>query len=109
MSVSISAVIVVAVVFASLLLIRFGVKQDQVARDARARPGARSILAITAFIVACVIPPIGVLLGHISLFRIGTGQDRGRHWAEGALWMGYFLLISEVVVFLLVQGREPWF
>jgi hypothetical protein len=103
---------VVVVVFAALLVLflaRQGFKQNRVARDVRPGPGATSKLAILALIVAFLVPPIGVVLAHIALFRIGTGAARGRLWADRALWVGYILLLVELVLFLAFYRGTVWF
>ena len=104
-----TVVIIIGVIVVVLFLARVGLQQDRAVRNVPPRPGTTSVLAIVAFIVAFLVPPIGVILGHTALYRIGIGKARGRHWADGALGVGYFLIIIEVILFLLWYMREPWF
>ena len=78
-------------------------------RDVRAKPGATQKFAITALVVAFVVPPIGALLGHIALFRIGTGEARGRQIAENALFVGYGLWVIEMLAFIVLYPGLRWF
>lgn len=105
----ITVVLIVALILGVVFAARVGVRQDRVARSVPAKPGASSALAIVAFIAAFLIPPLGIGLGHYALHKIGLGHAKGREWADGALGVGYFLLILEVGAFLLFSLTQPWF
>lgn len=105
----VSVVIIVAVMIAVAFLARYGWKQDRVARDVPPKPGATSTLAVAALVLAFLLPLVGVILGHVALYRIGTGQATGRRWADGALGVGYFLIIVELILLLIVAPSLRWF
>lgn len=105
----ITIILIVALAIAAIFLIRYGVKQDRIARNVVPKPGATSVLAIIALVVAFLVPPVGVLLGHIALFRIGQGRATGRKIADAALAVGYALLFVELVFFLILYPGLRWF
>ena len=105
----ITIILIVAVAIASIFLIRYGVRQDRIARNVPAKPGATSVLAIISLVVAFLVPPVGVLLGHITLYRIGQGRATGRKIADAALAVGYALLLVELVFFLILYPGLRWF
>ena len=54
------------------------------------------------------VPPLGVILGHVAFFRVGTGYATGRPWALRALGVGYLLLLVELILFLwYYSGIHP--
>ena len=100
--------LIIPVILVVLLLARQAFKMDRVARNVAPKPGATSALPISAFIVAFPLPVVGVILGHIALFHIGTGNATGRHWADGALGVGYFLIIVETALLLIFYPSLRW-
>lgn len=105
----ITVIVVVAIIIGIVFLLRFGLRQDRRVRDVRAKPGASKKLAITALVVAFIVPPVGALLGHVALYRIGTGVARGRQIAENALFIGYGLWVLEMLTYVVLYPGLRWF
>ncbi len=105
---SFTAGIIIVAAIGLLLIIRFGVAQNSAARNVTPRSGSSSVLAVIAFILAFPVPPVGVAIGHISLYRIGIGAATGRHLADAALWVGYFLLALEFAAVLIAYSSNSW-
>ena len=101
--------LIIPLMLGVLLLARYGLKQDRVARAVPPKPGSTSGLAIAAFVLAFLVPVVGVVLGHVALHRIGRGLARGRPWADRALVVGYVLILVEVLLVLIFYPGLRWF
>jgi peptidyl-prolyl cis-trans isomerase B (cyclophilin B) len=63
-------------------------------------------LAIPALVAGIVLPPVGVVLGHISLSQIKRREQGGRDFALAGTVLGYVLtltVIAVAVVFLVIR------
>lgn len=106
---SIIIVVVVAIMLALAFFARRSVALERRVRDVPPKPSTNSVLAVTSFVFAIVLPPVGIILGHLALFRVGLGEARGRAWATRALWIGYLLLAAELVVLVVAYPGLRWF
>ena len=106
---SLMIIVVVAIMIALAFFARRSAALERRVRDVPAKPGATSVLSITAFVAAVILPPLGIILGHLALFRVGLGEARGRAWATRALWVGYLLLAVELVVLVVLYPGLRWF
>lgn len=62
------------------------------------------ILAIASIVLALVVPPVGVVLGHVALSRNRSGGGGGRALALTGLVLGYAgtALIAAIAIPLLL-------
>lgn len=102
-------VLVLAVLVAVVFLGRLGVRQDRAARRVSSRPGATGTLATVALVTAVLLPPLGVALGHLALYRIAIGEATGRRIADWALIVGYGLIVAELIILMVLAGTLRWF
>lgn len=100
--------LIIPLVLVILGLARFGYRQDRRAVAVPPKAGATSSLPITALVFAIVLPPIGVILGHVALHRIALGASTGRRLADYALTIGYTLLTIEVLLLLVFYPGFGW-
>ena len=68
-----------------------------------------TILGAVVLFVAIFFPPLGIFLAYWALYRIGLGLSRGYEWARNALFVGYGILLIELVGFLIVYPGLRWF
>lgn len=93
--------LIIPVVLVILGFARFGYRQDRRALAVPAKPGAMSALPIVALVLAILLPLVGVILAHVSLYRIALGLSTGRRIADAALVVGYALIAVEVLLLLI--------
>ncbi|ASD22772.1 MULTISPECIES: DUF4190 domain-containing protein [Cryobacterium] len=101
-------VLIVGVAIALVFLLRFGIRQNAAAAAVDPDPDATGALAVLSFILALILPVIGVVLGHVTLSRIARGQASGRTFAYAALWVGYLLLALELGVIIFLYQNNYW-
>ncbi|TFC92265.1 DUF4190 domain-containing protein [Cryobacterium sp. TMT4-31] len=101
-------VLIVGVAIALVFLLRFGIRQNAAAAAVDPDPDATGALAVLSFILALILPVIGVVLGHVTLSRIARGQASGRTFAYSALWVGYLLLALELGVIIFLYQNNYW-
>lgn len=94
--------LIIPVMLVILGLARYGYRQDRRTLGVPPKEGATSTLPVVALIAAILLPPVGVVLGHVALHRIALGTATGRKLADAALVVGYALLAVEVLVLLLL-------
>lgn len=102
-------VLVVVVLVAIVFLARFGLRQDRAARRVSPKPGASAALPVIALVAAFLLPPLGIALGHLALYRITIGAATGRRVADWALIVGYGLLVVELITLMVLAGTFSWF
>ena len=101
-------VLIVGGAIALLLLLRLGIRQNAAAAAADPNPDATGALAVLSFLLALIVPVIGVVLAHVTLVRIARGHASGRYFAYAALWVGYGLLALEVAVIVILYQNNYW-
>jgi Domain of unknown function (DUF4190) len=71
--------------------------------------GDYNTFAVLSPIFAVVIPPAGVVLGHLALPRIRRTGERGRNAAIAGLVIGYLmcLLLIAALIWWLVSDSQP--
>lgn len=75
---------------------------------AQRTPGTNG-LAIASLICAFLVPPLGIILGHISLSQIRRSGEEGRGVAIAGLAIGYALTaLGLVVVVLMIALMAVW-
>ena len=104
----ITIVLIVAGAIALIFLLRFGIRQNAAASAVDPNPDATGALAVLSFVLALILPVIGVVLGHVTLSRIAHGQASGRSFAYAALWVGYALIVFEVAVVIFLYQNNYW-
>lgn len=104
----ITIVLIVGGAIALILLLRLGMRQNAAAAAVDPDPDATGALAVLSFVMALILPVIGVVLGHVTLNRIARGQASGRAFAYAALWVGYGLLALEVAVIVILYQNNYW-
>ena len=104
----ITIVAIVAGAIGVIFLLRFGIRQNAAAAAVDPNPDATGALAVLSFVVALILPVIGVVLAHLTLTRIARGQASGRAFAYAALWVGYGLLTLELAVIVILYQNNYW-
>jgi len=104
----ITIVLIVAGAIALVLLLRFGSRQNRAAAAVDPNPDATGALAVLSFVLALILPVIGVVLAHVTLGRIARGEASGRTFAYAALWVGYGLLALELGVIVFLYQNNYW-
>jgi len=104
----ITIVLIVGGAIALILLLRLGIRQNAAAAAVDPNPDATGSLAVLSFVVALILPVIGVVLAHLTLTRIARGQASGRAFAYAALWVGYGLLTLELAVIVILYQNNYW-
>jgi len=104
----ITIVLIVGGAIALILLLRLGIRQNAAAAAVDPNPDATGALAVLSFVVALILPVIGVVLAHLTLTRIARGQASGRAFAYAALWVGYGLLTLELAVIVILYQNNYW-
>jgi uncharacterized membrane protein len=104
----ITIVLIVAGAIALIFLLRFGIRQNAAAAAVDPNADATGALAVLSFVVALILPVIGVVLGHVTLARIARGQASGRVFAYASLWVGYALIVFEVAVIVVLYQNNYW-
>ncbi|MCS4277581.1 hypothetical protein M2390_002790 [Mycetocola sp. BIGb0189] len=69
-------------------------------------PPRIATMAILALIFGILLPPVGIVLGHIALSKIKTSGEGGRGMARAGLIVGYvstLLAIIGVVLFFVLM------
>lgn len=69
-------------------------------------PPRTATMAILALIFGILIPPVGIVLGHIALSKIKTSGEGGRGLARAGLIVGYvstFLAVIGLVLFFVLM------
>lgn len=102
-------VLVLAVLVAVVFLARVGVRQDRAARRVSPKAGATGTLPVIALVAAILLPPLGIALGHLALYRITIGEATGRRVADWALIVGYGLIVVELITLMVLAGTLSWF
>ena len=64
------------------------------------QPAPTNPLAIVALVAAFVVPPAGIVCGHIALGRIRASGEQGRELALAGTVVGY-VLTAAIVLFLI--------
>ena len=101
-------VLIVGGAIALVFLLRFGIRQNAAAAAVDPNPDATGALAVLSFVLALILPVIGVVLGHVTLSRIARGEASGRTFAYAALWVGYLLLALELGVIIFLYQTNYW-
>jgi len=104
----ITIIVIIAAAIALVFLLRIGIRQNAAAAAVEENPDATGSLAVLAFIVALILPVIGVILAHLTLARVRRGEAAGRIWAYTALWVGYVLIAVELGVLLWAYQNNYW-
>jgi len=104
----ITIVVIIAAAIGLVLLLRLGMRQNAAAAAVETDPNATGGLAVLSFIMALILPVIGVVLAHVTLARIARGQAGGRVFAYAALWVGYLLFALELGVVLVAYQNNYW-
>ncbi|MGY4857630.1 DUF4190 domain-containing protein [Cryobacterium sp. AP23] len=104
----ITIVAVLAGAIALIFLLRFGIRQNAAAAAVDPNPDATGALAVLSFVLALILPLVGVVLAHVTLSRIAHGQASGRSFAYAALWVGYVLLALELAVVIFLYQNNYW-
>ena len=104
----ITIVVIVAGAIGLVFLLRLGIRQNAAAAAVDPNPDATGALAVLSFVVALILPVIGVVLAHVTLSRIAHGQASGRSFAYAALWVGYALIVFEVAVVIFLYQNNYW-
>jgi uncharacterized membrane protein len=104
----ITIVAIVAGAIGVIFLLRFGIRQNAAAAAVDPNPDATGALAVLSFVVALILPVIGVVLAHVTLSRIAHRQASGRSFAYAALWVGYALIVFEVGVVIFLYQNNYW-
>ena len=104
----ITIVLIVGGAIALVLLLRLGIRQNAAAAAVDPNPDATGALAVLSFVMALILPVVGVILAHLTLTRIARGQASGRAFAYAALWVGYGLLALEVAVIVILYQNNYW-
>lgn len=104
----ITIVLIVGGAIALIFLLRFGIRQNARAAAVDPNPDATGALAVLSFVLALILPVIGVVLAHVTLARIARGEASGRVFAYAALWVGYGLLALEVGVIVFLYQSNYW-
>ena len=104
----ITIVVIVGGAIALLVLLRLGIRQNTAAAAVDPNPDATGALAVLSFIMALVLPLVGVVLAHVTLSRIAHGRASGRAFAYAALWVGYGLLVLELAVLIFLYQNNYW-
>jgi hypothetical protein len=104
----ITIVVIIAAAIALVFLFRLGIRQNAAAATAGDNPDATGSLAVLAFVMALILPVIGVILAHLTLARIRRGEAAGRPWAFAALWVGYLLIAIELGVVVWAYQNNYW-
>ncbi|WP_157517135.1 peptidylprolyl isomerase [Mycobacterium sp. MS1601] len=69
-------------------------------------------LAVASIISAVLLPPLGALLGHLSLWQIKKADDaapqEGRNLAIAGLIIGYSLTLVTVLAVVAVSSLSSW-
>jgi hypothetical protein len=101
-------VVILAGAIGLVFLLRFGIRQNAAAAAVDPNPDATGALAVLSFVVALILPVIGVVLAHVTLSRIARGQAGGRTFAYAALWVGYALIVLELGVLIFLYQNNYW-
>ena len=104
----ITIVLIVGGAIALILLLRLGIRQNAAAAAVDPNPDATGSLAVLSFVVALILPVIGVILAHVTLARIAQGKASGRAFAYAALWVGYVLIALELAVVIWAYQNNYW-
>lgn len=104
----ITIVVILAGAIALVFLLRLGSRQNAAAAAVDPNPDATGALAVLSFILALILPVLGVVLAHVTLSRIAHGQASGRSFAYAALWAGYGLLVFELGVVIFLYQSNYW-
>ncbi|WEO76325.1 DUF4190 domain-containing protein [Cryobacterium sp. SO2] len=104
----ITIVVILGGALAVIFLLRFGIRQNARAAAVDPDPDATGGLAVLSFVVALILPVIGVVLAHLTLSRIARGQASGRAFAYAALWVGYALIVLELGVVIFLYQSNYW-
>ena len=73
-------------------------------------PQPTNRLAIWSLVCAFVLPPLGVVLGHVALGQIKSSGQEGRGLAVAGLVCGYFMTaVTIIVIVLLLLAFYIWF
>lgn len=104
----ITIVLAVAGAIALIFLLRLGIRQNAAAAAVDPDPDATGALAVLSFVMALILPLIGVVLAHLTLARIARGAASGRAFAYAALWVGYGLLTLELGVIIVLYQNNYW-
>ncbi|KGJ80846.1 hypothetical protein GY21_02445 [Cryobacterium roopkundense] len=89
-------------------LIRYAMRQNDRARGVVPVAGATRTLPLASVVLAVVVPPAGIVLGHVSLDRIARGLVAGRGLAAGALVVGYVVLALELIAVSMAYQANIW-
>ena len=104
----ITIIVILAAAIGIIFLLRFGMRQNAAAQRATPPPEATSVLAILSLVAAIIVAPIGVVVAHVALSRIASGEAGGRRFAWAALWVGYVLIAIELVTVLVIYQNKYW-
>ena len=104
----ITIVLIVGGAIGLVFLLRFGIRQNAAAAAVDPDPDATGALAVLSFVMALILPVIGVVLAHVTLSRIARGQASGRAFAYAALWIGYALIVLELGVVIFLYQNNYW-
>ena len=104
----ITVIVIVGAAIALVVLLRLGIRQNAAAAQVDVNPDATGSLAVLSFVLALILPVVGVILAHLTLTRIARGQASGRSFAYAAIWVGYLLLALELGVLLVAYQNNYW-
>ena len=76
--------------------------------------GRESSLPTWALVLAIVLPPVGAIMGHISLGQMRSGEISAinRNFSIGAVivgWVMTLVVICAIPVLLLMSGLQSFF
>ena len=76
--------------------------------------GRESSLPIWALVLAIVLPPVGAIMGHISLGQMRSGQISAinRNFSIGAVivgWVMTLVIICSIPLLLFIWGVQSFF
>jgi len=104
----ITIIVVLAGAIALVFLLRLGIRQNAAAAAVDPDPDATGALSVLSFVMALILPVIGVILAHVTLARIAQGRASGRAFAYAALWVGYVLIALELAVVIWAYQNNYW-
>jgi peptidyl-prolyl cis-trans isomerase B (cyclophilin B) len=68
-------------------------------------PRPTNALAVPALLAAIVLPPVGVVLGHMSLLQIKRREEEGHGTALAGTILGYVLTVTVIAVVMVFVIR----
>ena len=72
-------------------------------------PRQTNSMAIVALVSSLIVPPVGIVCGHIALSQIRRTGEEGRGMAIAGLVVGYIYTAFLVLMFLFWLVMLVWF